>query len=412
MKEYTIEKSVENNLTQTSFIKKDADGHVRSGAIYQIKDDKNNIIDEWETTEDPHLIKGLVYGNEYTLVELVAPEGLTIAKDIKFIYTKDTKEIEMIDTKVEASKLDIQFNDIKGAKLQVISTKTKQIVDEWVSDGTVHSIENLIVGHEYILKEIDIPQGYVKAEDIVFTVTNDQQNQFIKMIDKQVIVSKIDAHDNRLKGAELSVLDADDNVIDHWISDGNDHYVSGLIEGKEYTLHENQAPQGYLLAEDIQFVVTKEKENQFITMKDEQVLTDIQVNKVDSLTKLPIKSQDFEFTMYADQECTVVLDIVHANIEDGTATFKNVPYGVVYIKETKAPLGYRLSTEVKKVIINDDLEGVGNIHSFVYENTLLPVVVTSVPTGDQMDIGFIVCLVMGSALASCFLFYRRKKEEE
>lgn len=412
IKEYTIEKSVENNLTQTSFIKKDADGHVRSGAIYQIKDDKNNIIDEWETTEDPHLIKGLVYGNEYTLVELVAPEGLTIAKDIKFIYTKDTKEIEMIDTKVEASKLDTQFNDIKGAKLQVISTKTKQIVDEWVSDGTVHSIENLIVGHEYILKEIDIPQGYVKAEDIVFTVTNDQQNQFIKMIDKQVIVSKIDAHDNRLKGAELSVLDADDNVIDHWISDGNDHYVSGLIEGKEYTLHENQAPQGYLLAEDIQFVVTKEKENQFITMKDEQVLTDIQVNKVDSLTKLPIKSQDFEFTMYADQECTVVLDIVHANIEDGTATFKNVPYGVVYIKETKAPLGYRLSTEVKKVIINDDLEGVGNIHSFVYENTLLPVVVTSVPTGDQMDIGFIVCLVMGSALASCFLFYRRKKEEE
>ena len=68
--------------------------------------------------------------------------------------------------------------------------------------------------------------------------------------------------------------------------------------------------------------------------------------------------------------------------------------------------------KVKKVIINDDLEGVGNIHSFVYENTLLPVVVTSVPTGDQMDIGFIVCLVMGSALASCFLFYRRKKEEE
>ena len=116
--------------------------------------------------------------------------------------------------------------------------------------------------------------------------------------------------------------------------------------------------------------------------------------------------------MYADQECTVVLDIVHANIEDGTATFKNVPYGVVYIKETKAPLGYRLSTEVKKVVVNDDLEGVGNIHSFVYENTLLPVVVTSVPTGDQINIGFIVCLLMGSALASCFLFYRRKKEEE
>ena len=239
----------------------------------------------------------------------------------------DTKEIVMLDKKVEASKLDAELNYLEGAKLQVISTKTRQIVDEWITDGKIHTIENLIVGHEYILQEIDPPYGYMKAEDITFTVKDDGKNQLIEMIDKQI-------------------------------------------------------------------------------------LTDIQVNKVDSLTKLPIKSQDFEFTMYADQECTVVLDIVHANIEDGTATFNNVPYGVVYIKETKAPLGYRLSTEVKKVIINDDLEGVGNIHSFVYENTLLPVVVTSVPTGDQMDIGFIVCLVMGSALASCFLFYRRKKEEE
>ena len=326
-KEYTIEKSVENNLTQTSFIKKDADGHVRSGATYQIKDGKNNVIDEWVTTEDPHLIKGLIYGNEYTLIELVAPDGLTIAKDIKFTYTMDTKEIVMLDKKVEASKLDAELNYLEGAKLQVISTKTRQIVDEWITDGKIHTIENLIVGHEYILQEIDPPYGYMKAEDITFTVKDDGKNQLIEMIDKQI-------------------------------------------------------------------------------------LTDIQVNKVDSLTKLPIKSQDFEFTMYADQECTVVLDIVHANIEDGTATFNNVPYGVVYIKETKAPLGYRLSTEVKKVIINDDLEGVGNIHSFVYENTLLPVVVTSVPTGDQMNVGLIVCLAMSSALASCFLFYGRKKEEE
>lgn len=412
IKEYTIEKSVENNLTQTSFIKKDADGHVRSGATYQIKDDKNNVIDEWVTTEDPHLIKGLVYGKEYTLIELIAPEGLTIAKDIKFIYTKDTKEIIMIDKKVEVSKLDTQFNDIKGAKLQVISTKTKQIVDEWVTDGTIHSIENLIVGYEYILREVEAPQGYVKAEDIIFTVKDDQKNQLIKMIDKQVIVSKLDIDHKYLPGADLSVLDHEGNEIDQWISTEEQHEVNGLIEGKEYTLHENNPPQGYLLAEDIMFTVTTDKESQIITMIDEQVLTDIQVNKVDSLTKLPIKSQDFEFTMYADQECTIVLDIVHANIEDGTATFKNVPYGVVYIKETKAPLGYRLSTEVKKVVINDDLEGVGNIHSFVYENTLLPVVVTSVPTGDQMNIGFIVCLVIGSALASCFLFYRRKKEEE
>ena len=45
-------------------------------------------------------------------------------------------------------------------------------------------------------------------------------------------------------------------------------------------------------------------------------------------------------------------------------------------------MGYELSSEVKEVIINDDLEGVGDVHSFVYLNTLLPVVV-EVKTGDN-----------------------------
>ena len=41
-----------------------------------------------------------------------------------------------------------------------------------------------------------------------------------------------------------------------------------LVEGKEYTLHEEKAPYSYQLAEDIKFTV---KDGQVITMVDKKV---------------------------------------------------------------------------------------------------------------------------------------------
>ena len=72
------------------------------------------------------------------------------------------------------------------------------------------------------------------------------------------------------------------------------------------------------LAEDIKFTV---KDGQVITMVDKKILTEIQVNKVSSVTNKPIKSKDFEFTLYADEACTKVLMKANANKEEGTANF-------------------------------------------------------------------------------------------
>ena len=64
---------------------------------------------------------------------------------------------------------------------------------------------------------------------------------------------------------------------------------------------------------------------------------------------------------------------VHANKEEGTATFYDLRYGTYYVKELEAPIGYKQSEEVIEIIIDDKLEEVGNVCSFIYSNTLLPV---------------------------------------
>lgn len=97
------------------------------------------------------------------------------------------------------------------------------------------------------------------------------------MKDKQVTISKATVSGDEVTGALMQIIDQDGNVVDEWISEGKVHYATGLVEGKKYTLHEDLAPTGLNLANDIEFEVTYDKENQKVEMID----TINEVSKVD-----------------------------------------------------------------------------------------------------------------------------------
>ena len=155
------------------------------------------------------------------------------------------------------------------------------------------------------------------------------------------------------------------------------------------------------------------------TIEFEKLLTSVSVRKVDSMTKEVIKSKKFAFTIYSDKECTEEIKTVHANTEDGTATFIDVEYGTYYIKESKAPVGYELSDEVKKIVVDENLENVGETYTFEYMNTPLPAAAAqttsvAVKTGDATDIIANIILVAGSALMliAIWLTYGRAAEKK
>ncbi len=87
------------------------------------------------------------------------------------------------------TKLGADEKPVKGATLQVVSTKTKDIVDQWVSDESKHLVEGLKVGETYILREIKTPDGYVTANEIPFTVKEDE-DMHLSMIDTRAQCSK------------------------------------------------------------------------------------------------------------------------------------------------------------------------------------------------------------------------------
>ena len=83
-----------------------------------------------------------------------------------------------------------------------------------------------------------------------------------------------------LSGATLTVLDKDGNVVDTWKSvKGEEHLIERLTAGETYTLREEMAPYGYLMAEEVSFTVDDTAEIQKVEMKDAVPTGTLIINK-------------------------------------------------------------------------------------------------------------------------------------
>ena len=187
---------------------------------------------------------------------------------------------------VEVSKVDVYGEELIGADMQ-LENADGEIIDEWISDGTNHIVTELPAG-DYTLKEIAAPDGYVIATDIEFevfadgtikirnvdsTAISEDGNPLIVMVDDttKVQISKQDiTTGEELPGATLQIIDEDGNVVEEWVSTDEAHFIEGkLIAGKEYTLKEIIAPEGYEIANEIKFTVNADGTVTEVVMYDE-----------------------------------------------------------------------------------------------------------------------------------------------
>ncbi|MFQ9972666.1 SpaA isopeptide-forming pilin-related protein [Coprobacillus cateniformis] len=189
----------------------------------------------------------------------------------KVIYTK-TLNVTNTKSIVEISKVDATSSkELAGAHLSLYD-KYNNLIEEWISTDEPHIIRGLKINEEYRLHEDLAPLGYATASDITFTVTDDTVTK-VTMKDEitKTDISKVDATTGEeIEGAKLTVTDKETGeVIDSWISAKEPHRITGLAVGKTYILHEESAPQGYLVASDVEFTVLDSGEVQKVVMKDE-----------------------------------------------------------------------------------------------------------------------------------------------
>ncbi|MGM9941609.1 MAG: SpaA isopeptide-forming pilin-related protein [Bulleidia sp.] len=258
-------------------VKSDVRMKAVEGAKMRIIDEDGNVLDSWTSGKQPHEANGLQEGMTYILQETEAPSGYVKAEDIVFTVQREGEiQLEMmVDLKVTAVKTNTKGTLVEGAFLQVLDMEGN-VVDEWTSQKRSHNVEHLVEGRSYVLHEEKAPDGYVRAEDLVFTVNNSGENIRLKMVDTTVTVEKKDDNGKPLSGALLCVMDENGESLDTWTSDGTAHMVNGLEHGRTYTLHEQKAPDGYHISDDIVFTTDHDRK---ITMNDE--MTEVKLLKTD-----------------------------------------------------------------------------------------------------------------------------------
>ena len=253
-----------------------------TGADGKVILEADTVIEELATDKEGKLTftVDLPIGFEYYIKETSpAPGFATTDETQEFTFEYEGAEKEKVSysftfedepTVIEITKTSLtDGKELEGAKLQVTDESGK-VVDSWTSGKEAHIIKELVVGQKYTLTETKPADGFVTAESITFTVGDTAEAQKIEMKDDvtKVEISKTDISGKELPGAKLTILDKDGKTVESWTSEEKPHYIEMLPIG-EYTLREESAPDGYLVAEDVKFTVEDTGEIQKVVMKDE-----------------------------------------------------------------------------------------------------------------------------------------------
>lgn len=96
-------------------------GEELEGAELKITDVEGNVIENWTSTKEPHIVNELEEGKTYTLTEKTAPYGYEMTESITFTVTtdKETQIIEMKDMPI-----------LKNVKIIKVDAESKEVIKD------------------------------------------------------------------------------------------------------------------------------------------------------------------------------------------------------------------------------------------------------------------------------------------
>ena len=338
-------------------------------------------------------------------------------------------------------------------------SECNEIVEEYHAnqeDGTTDLME-IRYGDILYIRELSAPEGYELSSEVVKVELNKDGlliNDELVEVDEELIynfnyedtpyryilVNKIDERTTKnITNKDFTFglcKDSECNEIVEEYHSNQEDGTAGLIQissNQEFYIRELSAPEGYELSSE---VIKVELKKDGLYINDELVETDdnfvysfeyknkpyhyVLVNKVDDKTGENIISKDFTFGLCKDSECNEIIKEYHANQEDGTALV-DVPSGEeLYIRELSAPEGYGLSSEVIRVLtdeeglhVNGELVEVNEdlIYSFYYQDTLLPVVQTGYDDNMSLYIALGGISLAGLSIILLFAVKKSKKRK-
>ena len=362
-------------------VKTDEKGAPIAGATFDIL--KSSAVIETLTTNDSGeaSTRGLPLGT-YAVQETYVPLPYQLKEDIYTVPITEHGKTEILNVQNEKIKVSLSVikkeaitgGPLPGAHLQVIHEATGDLIDEWISSDITHLLRDLILGETYILREIKAPEGYVLAEDILFTVEGTEKSQNVTMYNDRtrVKILKQDAETNTpLSGVEFALFRAVDGEaeaplsfrlidgvyvydpegnITSLITNDDGQIVIEKIPVGDYYCQETKSPEGYVPDSTLHPLAIVENATNRVywdnPITNERITGYIKIIKTDE-KGMPIAGATFDVL-----KGSTVIAILTTN-DSGEATTSSLPFGVYTVEETYVPSPYQLKGDTYTVSITE-----------------------------------------------------------